>query len=165
MMIKNNYLVCLLILLLSGASYADGFNKKEVYSYQSKTGTPVFTDKRPIESRQYKTQTIEAATSSGSRKNNNSHSVINYNNSIEINQTQTVVYANKNSSKKKQHSKKQRTGKDHLKRCQRYKEKFDHYSDKMREGYKNSEYKKLEKNRKKYKNLLFNRCDTKTFKE
>ena len=169
MIIKNNYLASLLVLLLTSGSYADGFDKKEVFSYQSNTGTPVFTDKRPIKSKQYKTQTIEAATSSdsgkNSKKNNNSNTVINYNNSTLINHTQMVVYSNKNSSKKKQQSKKQRTGKHSLKRCQRYKEKFDHYSDKMREGYTNSEYKKLEKNRKKYKNLLFNNCDTKTFSE
>jgi len=169
MIIKNNYLPSFLVLLLTSGSYADGFDKKEVYSYQSNTGTPVFTDKRPIKSKQYKTQTIEATTSNdngnNSRKNNSSNTVINYNNSTLINQTQTIVYANKNSSKKKQHSKKQRTGKHSLKKCQNYKKKFDHYSEKMSEGYTNSEYKKLEKNRKKYRNLLFNNCDTKTFSE
>ena len=48
MIIKNTYLAHLVILLLSGASYADKVDTKEVYSYKSKSGTPVFTDKRPI---------------------------------------------------------------------------------------------------------------------
>ncbi len=161
MMIKNNYLVCISTLLISGISYADGFSKKEVYSYKSKSGTPVFTDKRPIKSRQFKTQTIEAAIPTTKRQNSNSYAITNNSRPIQINHTQTVVYAHK----KSKHNKKQTKGKDGLKHCQRYKEKFDYYSDKMREGYRNSEYKKLEKNRKKYKNLLFNRCDTKTFKQ
>ncbi len=123
MTIKNNYLLGLFVLLLSGPSYADGFNKKEVYSYQSDAGTPVFTDKRPIKSKQYETQTIEAIAPSS--KSNNSHTVTHYNNSTQINNTQTIVYTNQNTSKKKQYSKKPRTGKHSLKRCQRYKEKLD----------------------------------------
>ena len=157
MIIKKNYLACLATLLISGVSYADGFSKKEVYSYQSNTGTPVFTDKRPIQSKQYNTQTIETTNP------DNSYTVTNHTKPIIINQTQMVIYSNKSSTKKKQGSKRKTKGS--LKRCLRYKEKVDYYSEKMRGGYHSSEYKKLEKNRKKYKNLLFKRCDTKTFKE
>ena len=161
--IKNSYLAYLATLLISGVSYADGFSKKEVYSYQSNTGTPVFTDKRPIKNKQYNTQTIETVNPDSSRQTSSSYKIADNTKPIIINQTQTVVYSNKNSSKKKRGSK--RKTKDSLKLCQRYKEKVDYYSEKMRGGYRSSEYKKLEKNRKKYKNLLFNRCDTKTFKE
>ncbi|WP_299880421.1 hypothetical protein [uncultured Cocleimonas sp.] len=164
MIIKNNYLLGLVVVLLSSSGHADGFNKKEVYSYQSTGGTPVFTDKRPTKSKQYKTQTIEV-TEPNSKESNNSHTITTYNYSTQINNTQTTIYTTQNSSKKKQHNKKFKTGKHSIQRCQRYKEKLDHYSDKMRSGYKNSEYKKLEKNRKKYKNLLFKNCDTKTFRE
>ena len=151
-------------LLLSSSNYADALNKKEVYSFQSKDGTTVFTDKRPAKASQYKTQTIESITPS--TNNTNSHTVTHYNDSTQINHTQTIVYENQNSIKKKKpSSKKHGKGKHSLSRCQRYKEKLDDYSEKMRSGYTNSEYKKLEKNRKKYKNLLFKHCDTKTFSE
>ena len=99
--IKNNYLVYLATLLISGVSYADGFSKKEVYSYQSNTGTPVFTDKRPIKSKQYNTQTIEAVNPDNTRQTSSHYTIANNTQPIIINQTQTVVYSNKNSSKKK----------------------------------------------------------------
>ena len=159
--IKNSYLVCLTTFLISGASYADGFSEKEVYSYKSNTGTPVFTDKRPVKNNQYETQTIEASNPTPSSQNNNSYTIINNTRTVLTNHNQTTVYTNKKSKR----SKKTNKGKASLKSCQRYKDKFDYYSEKLRKGYRNSEYKKLEKNRKKYRNLLFNRCETKTFKE
>ncbi len=162
-MIKNNRLVHLVLfplLILSHSSHADEVNKKEVYSYQSKNGTPVFTDRHPVKNKQYKTQTIETNAPVP-----NNHTVTHYTYSTQINNIQTIVNTNEYVDKKKQYSKKKTTGKHSLKRCQRYKEKLDHYSDKMRGGYKNTEYKKLEKSRKKYKNLLFKHCDTKTFRE
>lgn len=153
------HLLSIIVIVYSSVSSADGFIKKEVYSFKSKSGTPVFTDKRPTRQQTYQTQTIEAAGSTPREISKNDH----YSSTrpIEISQTQTVIVSNKTSKTKSSKIKQ----KHNEKRCQRYKEKLTYYSDRMRGGYRSSEYTKLEKNRKKYRKLLFNKCETKTFSD
>ena len=157
--INTLHLVSILAIICSSASLADGSITKEVYSFKSKSGTPVFTDKRPIKQQNYQTQTIEAAGSTSRETSTNDH--YSRTRPIEISQTQTVIVSNKTSKTKRSKIKQ----KHNEKHCQRYKEKLTYYSDRMRGGYRNSEYKKLEKNRKKYRKLLFSKCETKTFND
>ena len=112
----------------------------------------------------YKTQTIEAANSTGSSQdddsfnsnNNRDYSNVYSNNNTE--QTVRIIVEDRSAVKKKSNKKKKSVSK-----CKTYKRKHSYYSDKLKEGYKNSEYKKLETNRKKYRDLLFNNCETRTF--
>lgn len=143
---------------------AEGFIKKEVYSFKDKNGNLVFTDRQPVKKSAYKTQTIEAANSTGSSQNNanfNNNNNQDYSRSYSNNsseQTVRIIVEDRSAVKKK--SKKTKKS---VNRCKTYKRKHAYYSDKLKAGYKNSEYKKLESNRKKYRNLLFNNCETKTF--
>ena len=143
---------------------AEGFIKKEVYSFKDKNGNLVFTDKQPNKNLVYQTQTVEAANSTANNQDTNTYDEShrrndsnNINNSV---QTVKVIVENRSSTKKKS-SKKAKS----FKHCKTYKRKFAYYSEKLKSGYKNSEYKKLESNRKKYRNLLFNNCETKTFSD
>ena len=169
--IKHSSLIIgLFIALLSTSTLAEGFIKKEVYSFKDKSGNIVFTDRLPAKKQAFKTQTIEAANSTG---NSNGHelnfsqnkdsSQANYNQQTYVSnnyvQPQKVIIVNSSGFTNKTTHKKKRV----LKRCKTYKKKLAYYSDKMKAGYKNSEYKKLETNRRKYKDLLFNNCETKTF--
>jgi len=52
------------------------------------------------------------------------------------------------------------SGKTSLKTCRFYKNKFDWFSEKMRRGYTNNERDWLESNRVKYRDLLFENCDS-----
>ncbi len=52
------------------------------------------------------------------------------------------------------------TGETSLKTCRFYKRKFQWFSERMRRGYTNSERDWLESNRVKYRDLLFNNCDS-----
>ena len=160
-------IVSLCITLFSATANAEGYIKKEVYSFKDKSGNIVFTDRQPTKKQTFKTQTIEAANSTGnSNRFNQNHKIPEpiYNQQVYLanNQPQTVrvIVEQRGNTKKKSYKKKRS-----LKRCKAYKKKFTYYSDKMKSGYKNSEYKKLESNRKKYKNLLFNNCETKTFSD
>ena len=162
---QSSLIIGLCILIFSVSTNAEGFIKKEVYSFKDSSGNVVFTDRQPAKKQAYKTQTIEAANSTGnSQKSYTSHA--NYSQSVYSNNTNTtpqtvrVIVEDGRVTKKKSYQKKRS-----LRRCKSYKKKFTYYSDKMKSGYKNSEYKKLESNRKKYKNLLFNNCETKTFND
>lgn len=157
--INSLHLVCILAIIYSTSSFADELITKEVYSFKTENGTPVFTDKRPVKREKYQTQTIETAGSAPTEISKNDH----YSNTrpIEISQTQTVIVSNKTSKTKRSKIKQ----KHNETRCLHYKEKFTYYSNRMRGGYRSSEYKKLEKNRKKYRKLLFNKCETKTFSD
>ena len=139
---------------------AEGFIKKEVYSFKDKNGNTVFTDRQPTKSKTFKTKTIEAVNSTANTQ-------YTYIPQLESNQTNIssqneqvvrVVIEDGNVTKKKSYKKKRS-----LKRCKSFKRKFDYYSDRLKSGYKNKEYKMLEKNRKKYRNLLFKNCETRTF--
>lgn len=153
-------LITISTLTLSTSVSAEGFIKKEVYSFKDKNGNIVFTDKQPAKSKTFKTQTIEAANSTGSKSgeylsqyDNNQN---NYSNNEPYNKQQVVrVIVEDGSLIEEKSYKKKRI----LKRCKSFKKKLDYYTDKLRSGYKNSEYKKLEKNRKKYRDLLFNNCE------
>ena len=152
-------------LFFTASINAEGFIKKEVYSFKDSSGNIVFTDRQPAKKQAFKTQTIEAANSTGNSQNNYTpqdsyNQRIYSNNSVASPQTVRVIVEEGSITKKKAYKKKRS-----LKRCKSYKKKFTYYSDKMKSGYKNSEYKKLESNRKKYKNLLFNNCKTKTFND
>lgn len=154
-----------LTLLLSTTINAEGFIKKEVYSFKDKNGNIVFTDKQPNKKLAFKTRIIKAANSTGNIQNNyidqdRSAQQDYSNNSNSSVQTVRVIVEDGSITKKNAYKKK-RT----LKRCKSYKKKLAYYSDKLKAGYKNSEYKKLESNRKKYRNLLFNNCETKTFND
>ncbi len=153
----------LLALIFSTSIGAEGFTKKEVYSFKDINGNIVFTDKRPITEKTFKTQTIEVANSTSDREYTNkqeySNNQTDYSYKQENNERIVRVIVEDGRAFDKKSYKKKRT----LKRCKSFKRKFDYYSDKMKSGYKNSEYKKLEKNRKKYRNLLFKNCKTNTF--
>jgi len=164
--IKNFSLITSLCALFFTASInAEGFIKKEIYSFKGTNGNIVFTDRQPTKKQSFKIQTIEAANSTGNSQNIYI-SQANYNqrvyskNVVTSPQTLRVIVEDGSVTNKKSYKKKRS-----LKRCKSYKKKFTYYSDKMKSGYKNSEYKKLESNRKKYKNLLFNNCETKTFND
>ena len=165
-MIKTNHFALISVLcalFITASIHAEGFIKKEVYSFKDASGNTVFTDRQPAKKQAYKTQTIEAANSTGNSQESgvpqNDYKQRVYSNNT-VNQPQTVrIIVEDGSAIDKKSYKKKRS----LKRCKSYKKKFDHYSDKMKSGYKNSEYKKLESNRKKYKNLLFNNCETRLF--
>lgn len=136
-----------------------------MYSFKDKNGNTVFTDKQPNKELAFKTRTIEAANSTGNSQNNSidqdRSTQQNYSNKPSASiQTVRVIIEDGSITKKKAYKKK-RT----LKRCKSYKKKLTYYSDKLKAGYKNSEYKKLESGRKKYRDLLFNNCDTKTFSD
>lgn len=168
-MLKEIYFLLiagLFALFFTTASNAESLIKKEVYSFKDKSGNLVFTDKRPIKQKNFKTQTIEAANftgnvqSKGAAKSSYKQRVYadNTNNTIKSPRTVKLVVEDRKVVDKKSYKKKRR-----LKRCKAYKKKFTYYSAKMRSGYKSSEYEKLESKRKKYRKLLFNNCDTKTF--
>jgi len=150
-------------LTLSISVNAEGFIKKEVYSFKDKNGNIVFTDKQPAKTKTFKTQTIEAANSTANNQSNNtadySNKPIDYSYKSERKEKVVRVIVEDGRTYDKKSYKKKRT----LKSCKSFKKKFDYYSDKMNAGYKSSEYQKLEKNRKKYRNLLFKNCETNTF--
>jgi len=155
----------LCVLFFSTSINAEGYIKKEVYSFKDTNGNVVFTDRQPAKKQSFKTQTIEAANSTGNSQDSYTfqgsyNQRIYSNNTVNSPQTVRVIVEDGSVTKKKAYKKKRS-----LKRCKSYKKKFTYYSDKMKAGYKNSEYKKLEANRKKYKNLLFNNCETKTFND
>lgn len=137
---------------------AEGFIKKEVYSFKDKSGNTVFTDRIPAKEQPYNKQVIEAANSTGDTEKDYRSEAYYAPKSYPQNQTIKIVVEQNSVAKNKNYKKKKSS-----KRCKSYKKKLSYYSDKMKSGYKNSEYKKLESNRKKYRKLLFNNCDTKTF--
>lgn len=167
-MIKIKYpflIIALCALFISTSLHAEGFIKKEVYSFKDVNGNIVFTDRKPAKKKTFKTQTIEAANSTANNQDSyTSQASYNQraysNNTVTSPQTVRVIVEDRNVTKKKVYKKKRS-----LKRCKSYKKRLAYYSDKMKSGYKNSEYKNLESNRKKYKNLLFNNCETKTFND
>lgn len=167
-MIKTNHatlLIALCALVFTPTTHAEGFIKKEVYSFKDASGNTVFTDRRPAKKQAYQTQTIEAANSTGNSQNNdvpqnNYQQRVYSENTVTQQQTVRIIVEDGSAIDKKSYKKKRG-----LKRCKSYKKRFDYYTDKMKSGYKNSEYKKLESNRKKYKKLLFNNCETRIFSD
>jgi hypothetical protein len=157
---KKVHLIGICALLLFSAAYADDAISKKVYSFNAEDGTPVFTDKQPLKSKAFKTHTIEVTGSTVQSVATQRYNHAQQPQNIYITQTQKVITEHKGKKGKKIKSKK-----NSFSRCQSYKEKLEFYTDKMRSGYKGSEYKKLEKNRKKYRKLLFSRCETKTFSD
>ena len=167
-------IIGLCTVFISVSVNAEGFIKKEVYSFKDKSGNSVFTDRQPNKKQAFKTQTIEAANStantldelrdyddrSNSKHRNYSNQTYLNNNSITQPQTVRIIVEEGRVTKKKYYKKKRS-----LSRCKSYKKKLTYFSNKMKAGYKSTEYKKLEANRKKYKNLLFNNCETKTFND
>ena len=160
-------MIALLSMYFAAPINAEGFIKKEVYSFKDKNGNIVFTDKQPAQAKTFKTQTIEAANSTGdtqytyqsSHKSNEQNDQTDSSYHSQNNEQVVRVIVEDGQTFSKKSYKKKRS----LKRCKSFKKKFDYYSEKMNEGYKSSEYKKLEKNRKKYRNLLFKHCDTRIF--
>ena len=163
---KNNPLfklsVCLVFLLFSSTVTADGFIKKEVYSFKDKNGNLVFTDKKPSMNAKYSTKTIEAANSTGSTATA-PQTVYFHDNANNKSRSQTAPIVRVKSKKRSSRKTKSYKKLNNQNRCHYFKRKHVYYSDKLKAGYKNSEYKKLESNRKKFRNLLFNHCETKTF--
>jgi len=123
--------------------------------FNSSKGTPVFTDKIPPKKQSYKVQTIEAAPSTA----RSSQQYINNAPPVpaikrQTPRTQRVIVEHRFSRQKNTRKKPKK------KRCKYYKSRFEYFSDRMNAGYKNSQYAYLEKNRVKYRDLLFNRCET-----
>ena len=148
--------ICLLFISFNTSFGGEITTEKEVFNFKDNNGTPVFTDMKP-KSVAYKTQTIRTTKVSGSAQQNaipishystqNSH----------INNTTTIINNNYFGGKRRvAHRKK---GK-HKTKCELYKARLEKVMDKMRAGYRASEYKKLEKKRLKYRQLLFDKCDT-----
>ena len=158
--IKCTHLLSIIIIVLFTSAFADEVITKKVYSFKTEDGTPVFTDKKPHNNKTYETRTIEIANSIPSADNREYGHTPQPTNNINITHTQKIIIEREVRQRKKSIKKKSSTS-----RCQSYKEKLEFYAEKMREGYTSSEYKKLEKNRKKYRKLLFNRCETKTFND
>ncbi len=159
--IKGTHLLGIFAIAFLTSASADGVISKQVYSFKTEDGTTVFTDKQPIKTNTYETHTIEAANSTVSNVSTGDRYITQAAQNVNITQTQKIIIAHKN----KQGEKHKVLKKSSTSRCQSYKEKLEYYAAKMRSGYTNSEYKKLEKSRKKYRNLLFSRCETKTFSD
>jgi len=123
-------IIGLATLAFSTTINAEGFIKKEVYSYKDANGNLVFTDKQPAKKQSFKTQTIEAASSSANSQNTdiaeNNYQPKRYSNNNNETQTVRVIIEDGSLIEKKKYKKK-RT----LKRCKSFKKKFDYYSDKM----------------------------------
>lgn len=151
-------LIMLISISFTFTAAAEGFIKKEVYSFKDNNGNTVFTDRVPTKKQAYDKRIIEAANSTGEAASEYKTQADYAPKAYPQRQTIRVVVEQNSVAKKKYYKKKKG-----LKRCKSYKKKLAYYSDKMKAGYKNSEYKKLESNRKKYRKLLFNNCDTKTF--
>lgn len=152
----------ILCLLLTTSGFADGFITTDIYSLKSKSGTPIFTDKKPEKTLNYITQTIEAADSTDSsrqQKYNYRIPAVQYSNT-QHKQTRKIIVEHRLAKRKKSKKKKSTVS-----TCKYYKTRFSYFSNKMKKGYKSSQYEYLERNRKKYKKLLFNRCETKTFSD
>lgn len=137
-------IITLLIYLFSfnlALASEDSFITTEVYKYPSKNGTPIFTDKKP-KNKTHQTQIVEAVKSTG----NGDH--------------ETALMARdhiKVSGKSRKKAKKKKTVS--IATCKLYKKRLDAVSEKMRVGYKAEKYRKLEKKRVKYRDLLFNKCN------
>jgi hypothetical protein len=148
----------IILALISNTILADNLENnvtsKEVYSFNSKDGTPVFTDMKP-KKHQFDTQTIKTA------KPNDEEIVIidkatpSATNNTEITHNTTTIihqYGARSNSKTKR--------KDNKRRCKYFKHKLEYVNRKMKAGYRPSEYKRLEKERMKYRSLVFERCDS-----
>ena len=122
----------------------EAFITTKVFKYSSKNGTPVFTDKEP-KNGSHEIKTIKAAKSTGDG------------NPITVFKDTAIYYP------KKRHKSSNRSAKNkkkQLAKCKKYKERFEAVSEKMRIGYKASQYRALEKKRVKYRDLLFYQCDS-----
>jgi len=132
------------ICLLNMAVVADdAFITTKVFKYSSTSGVPVFTDKEP-KNRSHETKIIEAAKSTGK-----GYPITIFNDQV-THSTRTHKSSKRSSKKKRKH----------LAQCKKYKRKFDAVSEKMRVGYKASQYRALEKKRVKYRDLLFYECNS-----
>lgn len=132
--------ICLINIVVA----SDGaFITTKVFKYSSKSGVPIFTDKKP-KNKPHETKIIEAAKSTGE-----GYPVSTFND--QLTKSTRTHKSSKRSSKKK---------KRELTKCKKYKRKFEAVSEKMRVGYKASQYRALEKKRVKYRDLLFNECNS-----
>ena len=137
--------------------------KKSTHLTQ-KVAHPFLPIRSLLNKQNYKTQTIEAAKSTASYSDfANTH----YRNPAPLQrqytptlQPQRIIVEHRVTDQRKLQKKKRS-----IATCKYYKKKLAYYSDKMKQGYKSSQYKRLEENRKKYRKLLFNRCETKTFSD
>ena len=136
---------------VSDESISNKTNSKEVYNFTAENGTPVFTDMRP-KNLTYKTQQIKTTDTPLSPPQNISNQQPSITHNTQINNNRTVIINQYNSKKTKQ-------GKTRNK-CKTYQKRLDDVLDKMRSGYTTSEYKRLEKERVKYRKLIFNRCES-----
>ena len=130
---------------------SDSTTNKDVYNFTSSNGTPVFTDLKP-KSRTYKTQTIKTtkvSVAAPEKSWNQQPSTIN---NIQVINNNTVIINQYQSKKTKKNKTKNK--------CKSYRKHLDRVMKKMNAGYLPSEYKKLEKKRLKYRNLIFKRCDS-----
>lgn len=148
--------VYLLLLSFSTSFAGEITQEKEVFNFTDNNGTPVFTDMKP-KSAGYNSRIIRTPRAPKPAQQNvaptGHYSIQN----IRINKTTTIINNNYASGKRRvAHHKKSK----HKTRCESYKARLDKVMGKMRAGYRASEYKKLEKKRVKYRQLLFDKCDT-----
>ncbi len=134
---------------------------KEVYNFKSQNGTPVFTDMKP-KNQLFDTQMIKTTEPSEERlpiTNNFAPNPVNssVSNNTDITQNTTTIINHYNSRSIKTSKDNRKTSK---RRCKYYKRKLEKVMSKMRAGYAPSKYQRLEKERVKYRKLVFDKCAT-----
>lgn len=133
------------LLLTFNPSFADddNFIISKVYKYSESNGTPVFTDVEP-ENKKHEIKTIEAVKPTE-----------------DIFVTKLIKDRSiREGSRRRSSGRKSKKEGKQLAQCKKYKRQFEAVSEKMRVGYKASEYRKLEKKRVKYRDLLFHNCNS-----
>ena len=130
-------------------------SNKKVFNFTDSGGTPVFTDRKP-KTTGFKTRTIQTRkvlNNSRIKPGSTTHYMTR---NIQVNNNTTVINNNNYLVGKGIRHLKKKGMKNH---CKSYKARLDKVMDKMRSGYRPSEYKRLEKKRVKYRKLLFDKCD------
>jgi len=152
------------------SAFADTTINTEVYKFTSKSGTPVFSDKVPPK-RKFKKKSITVNQPVTIDKNNGVNNRANNGDIKKLTEQDIQRMLDKVYSQYAAHDKsfqkytqkeatKNKLKKTSLKTCKRYKKKFDKVTNKMRIGYSANEYRGLEAKRVKYRDLLFNECNS-----
>ena len=146
----------------------------EIYKFISKSGTPVFSDKVPPK-RKFKKKSITVNQPENMNEDHDSSSdheayrQYKENKKLAERDIQKMLdkvysqYTARDKSFQKYNPKEateNKPKKTSLKVCKKYKKKFDKVTDKMRIGYSVNEYRGLEAKRVKYRDLLFNECNS-----
>ena len=150
------------------SAFADTTINTEVYKFTSKNGTPVFSDKVPPK-RKFKKKSITVNQPVIVNEDNEDFRGFRGNKKLTEQDIQRMLdkvysqYAARDKSFQRNIPKdatENKAKKTSLKDCKKYKKKFDKVTDKMRIGYSANEYRGLEAKRVKYRDLLFNECNS-----